>query len=149
MISIIMAWESCETSRLQRYQNKKPLQSAIWRIGKMSPANAKRMESRPQVWITCAPSVLRHWSISSVLSPFPAQKKKKNAELAESKVPFQFISFQCSLRTSITYGEWVDQNSMKKMAETGLVIYYGIFSRFRDFWRAGDLSVKELFLICF
>jgi len=41
------------------------------------------------------------------------RKKKSTAELAGSKVPFQFISFQCSLRIPVTYGEWVDQNSMK------------------------------------
>lgn len=51
-------------------------------------------------------------------------------------MPFQFISFQCSLRTPETYGERVDQNSMKKkMAERSLVTW-DLFKvqRFLTYW---------------
>lgn len=107
------------------------------------------MESRPQI---CKSLYFLCLSCSGKKKTTPKKTPtttKTTADLAGSKVPFQFISLQCSLRIPMTCGEWFIRIQWgKKMAETGLVIYYGTSSRFRDFWHAGGLSAKELLLIC-
>lgn len=67
---------------------------------------------------TCASSVFPKLPCSEKKPHKPTLKKPNNkkttADLAGSKVPFQFISLQCSLRIPMTCGEWVHQNSMEK-----------------------------------
>lgn len=136
---LVLLWpESHETSRLQRCQNKKPLQSAIWRIGKRSLANIKRMESRPQVWITCTPSVLRHCSISSDLSPFPAQKKKKCwISRVQSAFSVYFISMFPEDTHNIWWMGWSEFNEKNGWDKLGNILW-DLFKvrRFLTCWRS-------------
>lgn len=63
-------------------------------------------EPDPKSARTCAPSVFRHFSISTVLSPLPAQKKKVKINCWVSRVQSAFSVYFISMFPEDTHNIW-------------------------------------------